>query len=100
MQDIVGPVRQKLYIPGASPSLSQPREQLQTDKSRDLPLLVRAATMNLRLLNPDFEYVFFDDAQVEDFIDTEFPQYHTVVESFSIRIQRYLTIHQFLVMTD
>jgi hypothetical protein len=28
MQDIVGPVRQKLYIQGASPSLSQPREQL------------------------------------------------------------------------
>lgn len=66
-----------------------PRRIIQTDKSRELPLLSRAATMNLRLLNPDFEYMFFDDAQVEDFIDTEFPQYRTVVESFSIRIQRY-----------
>jgi hypothetical protein len=28
MQDIVGVVRQKLYIQGAGPSLSQPREQL------------------------------------------------------------------------
>ena len=60
-----------------------PRRIIQTDKSRELPLLARAATMNLRLLNPDFEYVFFDDAQVEDFIDTEFPQYRPVVESFS-----------------
>ena len=30
MQDIVGPVRQKPYIQGADPSLSQPREQLPT----------------------------------------------------------------------
>jgi hypothetical protein len=29
MQDIVGLVRQKPYIQGADPSLSQPREQLQ-----------------------------------------------------------------------
>jgi inositol phosphorylceramide mannosyltransferase catalytic subunit len=66
-----------------------PRRIIQTDKSRNLPLLARAATMNLRLLNPDFEYFFFDDAQVEEFIDTEFPQYRPLVESFSVRIQRY-----------
>jgi inositol phosphorylceramide mannosyltransferase catalytic subunit len=66
-----------------------PRRIIQTDKSRDLALLARAATMNLRLLNPDFEYLFFDDAQVEEFIDTEFPQYRPIVESFSARIQRY-----------
>jgi hypothetical protein len=66
-----------------------PRRIIQTDKSRDLPLLARAATMNLRLLNPDFEYLFFDDAQVEEFIDAEFPQYRPVVESFPVRIQRY-----------
>ena len=66
-----------------------PRRIIQTDKSRDLPLLARAATANLRLLNPDFEYLFFDDAQVEEFIDVEFPQYRPVVESFSERIQRY-----------
>ena len=28
MQDIVGPVHQKLYIQGVGPPLSQPREQL------------------------------------------------------------------------
>jgi inositol phosphorylceramide mannosyltransferase catalytic subunit len=66
-----------------------PRRIIQTDKSRDLPLLARAASMNLRLLNPDFEYLFFDDAQVEEFIDAEFPQYRPVIDSFSVRIQRY-----------
>src|SRR5260370_566043 len=66
-----------------------PRRLIQTDKSRDLPLLARAATVNLRLLNPDFEYLFFDDAQVEEFIDAEFPQYRPLVDSFSARVQRY-----------
>jgi hypothetical protein len=33
MQDIVGPVRQKPYIQGAGPSLSEPREQLPGMKS-------------------------------------------------------------------
>jgi mannosyltransferase OCH1-like enzyme len=66
-----------------------PKRIIQTDKSRDLPLLARAASMNLRLLNPDFEYLFFDDAQVDEFIDSEFPQYRAAFDSFSVRIQRY-----------
>ena len=66
-----------------------PRRIIQTDKSADLPLLARAATTNLRLLNPDFEYLFFDDAQVEEFIDAEFPRYRPVFDSFPLRIQRY-----------
>jgi mannosyltransferase OCH1-like enzyme len=66
-----------------------PRRIIQTDRSADLPLLAKAATLNLRLLNPDFEYLFFDDAQVEQFIDAEFPQYRHVFDSFPVPIQRY-----------
>ncbi len=66
-----------------------PRRIIQTHKKAELPLLDKAATINLRLLNPDFEYMFFDDAQVEEFIDAEFPQYRHVFDSFSVRIQRY-----------
>lgn len=66
-----------------------PRRIIQTDKTANLPLLAKAAATNLRLLNPDFEYLFFDDAQVEEFIDAEFPQYRSVFNSFSQRIQRY-----------
>ena len=41
MQDIVGPVRQKPYIQGADPSLSQPREQLRRPNSiLEMPLLL------------------------------------------------------------
>lgn len=44
---------------------------------------------NLRLLNPDFEWLFFDDDQVEAFIEREVPEYRTVFESFKFPIQRY-----------
>jgi inositol phosphorylceramide mannosyltransferase catalytic subunit len=60
-----------------------------TDKSADLPLFAKASAINLRLLNPDFEYLFFDDSRIEQFIDAEFPQYRPVFDSFSARIQRY-----------
>ncbi len=66
-----------------------PRRIIQTAKSADLPLLAKAAATNLRLLNPDFEYLFFDDAQIEQFIDTEFPEYRPAFDSFSVPIQRY-----------
>jgi mannosyltransferase OCH1-like enzyme len=66
-----------------------PRRIIQTGKSSDLPLAARAAVANVRLLNPDFEYCFFDDAQVEAFIDTHFAQYRKVVDAFPVRIQRY-----------
>jgi hypothetical protein len=66
-----------------------PRRIIQTDRSAELPLLAKAAAANLRLLNPGFEYLFFDDAQVEKFIDAEFPRYRSVFDSFPAPIQRY-----------
>src|SRR5262245_51589591 len=66
-----------------------PRRIIQTAKSGDMPLIQRAAVANVRLLNPDFEYLFFDDARVEEFIDAEFPQYRPVFDAFPARIQRY-----------
>jgi hypothetical protein len=68
---------------------SIPKRIIQTGKHRDQPLQNRAAISNLRLLHPDFEYLFFDDGQVEDFIRTEYPQYREVFDSFSVPIQRY-----------
>jgi hypothetical protein len=44
---------------------------------------------NIRLLHPDFEYLFFDDDEVERFIDREFPHYRAVINCFRFPIQRY-----------
>jgi inositol phosphorylceramide mannosyltransferase catalytic subunit len=68
---------------------SIPRRIIQTGKSLDLPLVSKAAVANVRLLNPDFEYMFFDDNQVEQFIVEKFPEYENVFHSFRVPIQRY-----------
>jgi mannosyltransferase OCH1-like enzyme len=66
------------------------RRIIQTGKSRTkLSRLAKAVVANVRLLNPDFEYLFFDDADVEAFIDSEFPQHRRVYDGFPVRIQRY-----------
>jgi inositol phosphorylceramide mannosyltransferase catalytic subunit len=77
-----------------------PKRIIQTGKSIDLPMVARASAANLRLLNPDFEYLFFDDNDVEAFVDAHFPQYRSVFDAFPVRIQkydffRYLAIYHF-----
>jgi mannosyltransferase OCH1-like enzyme len=70
-------------------NLTIPKRIIQTGKSLQLPLLWKAAIANLRLLNPDYEYLFFDDKQVEKFIDETFPEYRSIFQSFRFPIQRY-----------
>ena len=66
-----------------------PKRIIQTGKTAHQSLRNRAMVSNLRLLNPDYEYLFFDDQQVEQFIDGEFPQYRVIFKSFQFPIQRY-----------
>jgi hypothetical protein len=66
-----------------------PKRLIQTGKTSRLPVKLKAAVANLKLLNPDFEYLFFDDQGVERFMRQEFPEYCEVFESFPFRIQRY-----------
>jgi hypothetical protein len=68
---------------------SLPAAGVAPDKRADLPLFAKASAASMRQLNPDFDYLFFDDARIEQFIDTEFPQYRPVFDAFSARIQRY-----------
>ena len=66
-----------------------PKRIIQTGKHAEQPLRSRAVMSNLKLLNPDYEYLFFDDAQVVQFIEQEFPQYLEVFKGFRYPIQRY-----------
>jgi inositol phosphorylceramide mannosyltransferase catalytic subunit len=66
-----------------------PKRIIQTGRDANLSLPKRAMVSNLRLLNPDYEYMFFDDARVESFFDLEFPEYRSVFDSFQFPIQRY-----------
>jgi inositol phosphorylceramide mannosyltransferase catalytic subunit len=66
----------------------------------DIPLLLKSAMVNVRLLHPTFEYILFDDAKVESFLQEHFPQYHAAYHSFRIPIQkfdffRYLAVYHY-----
>jgi mannosyltransferase OCH1-like enzyme len=81
-------------------SLSIPGRIFQTDRTQTLPVAARAAAASIKAYNPDFEYIFYDDQQVENFFNVECPQYREIVESFPVRIQRYdffryLLIHKY-----
>lgn len=66
-----------------------PKRIIQTARNRELPLKAKAAVAGLRALNPDFEYLFFDDTAVVAFIETEFPRYRKIFDSFRFPIQKY-----------
>jgi glycosyltransferase involved in cell wall biosynthesis len=66
-----------------------PKQIIQTGNQVQQPLRNRAMMTNIRLLNPDFEYVFFDEERRQAFIDQEFPQYRKIFDSFPLPIQRY-----------
>ena len=66
-----------------------PARIIQTGKSRALPLIAQAAAANLKLLNPQFEYLFFDDADVTTFIQKEFPEHRALFDAFPFKIQRF-----------
>ncbi len=66
-----------------------PKRIIQTGKHAHQPLRTRAMMANLKLMNPDFEYLFFDDQEVKVFFEREFPQYRVVFDSFKFPIQRY-----------
>jgi hypothetical protein len=66
-----------------------PARIIQTAKTQELNLEQRAFSANLRLLHPSYEWCFFDDLDAARFIDSEFPQYRKIFDSFEYAIQRF-----------
>jgi glycosyltransferase involved in cell wall biosynthesis len=66
-----------------------PKRIIQTGRHVLQPLHIRAMMANIRLLNPDYEYLFFDEDRVQAFMDQEFPEHRAVFDSFKFPIQRY-----------
>ena len=65
-----------------------PRRIIQTGPTRALSPLAKAAATNLKLLHPDWEYRYFDDAEIRLFLRAEFPQHETIFDQFPRNIQR------------
>jgi inositol phosphorylceramide mannosyltransferase catalytic subunit len=66
-----------------------PKRIVQTARDHNLPLMERACVSSLRLLNADYEWRFFDDQDVEQFIGSECERYRRAFDGFTYPIQRY-----------
>ena len=78
---------------------SIPRRIIQTAKSRELSPFDKAASTGVKLLHPLWDYRFFDDVDVRDFISTEPTEHQVVFDAFPRSIQRidffrYLAIYR------
>src|SRR5215207_8221047 len=65
-----------------------PPRIIQTGPTLCLSPLAKAAATNLKLLHPDWEYRYFDDAEIRLFLRAEFPQHETIFDRFPRNIQR------------
>ena len=76
-----------------------PARIIQTAPTRDLTPADRAAAASLRLHHPGWEYLFFDDTDIEDFVAMEFPEHRATFDDFPHAVQRsdffrYLAIYR------
>ena len=77
-----------------------PKRIIQTGKHAQQPLRSRAVMSNMKLLNPGYEYLFFDNLQQREFVALEFPHYVEIFDSFRFVIQRcdffrYLAVYRY-----
>lgn len=66
-----------------------PKRIIQTGKTQQLSISAQAAVVNIKGLNPDFEYRYFDDQEVAQFVQAEFPEHLETFDTFHYRIQKY-----------
>lgn len=66
-----------------------PRRIIQTGKSAKLPLKCQVSAAGMRALNPNFEYLFFDDQQVDAFMAQQDGRYKQAFRNFKYPIQRF-----------
>jgi hypothetical protein len=85
------PLARSKAVPPLGPVAEKciPTRIIQTGKHRQFSLKERAFARNVQLLNPEYEMCFFDNQDVERFIDREFPQHRRTFDSFTVPIQRY-----------
>lgn len=65
-----------------------PKIIIQTWKTSDLPNYYKKTQELIRRNNPDYDYLFFDDDAIDEFINTRFPEYALLVGRFRYGIQK------------
>ena len=73
---------------------------IQTWKTKEIPNKYKKYVDKVKKLNPDCNYIFFSDKDIDKFIKKKFPQYYNKFKSFKYTIQkidffRYLAVYYY-----
>lgn len=71
--------------------MSIPKRIIQVwgDGENNTSIFAKASMANVKMINSDFEYLFFDDEKIYDFTRKYFPEYQFMFDSFRFKIQKY-----------
>jgi len=77
-----------------------PKIIIQTWKTQTVPLKYKTMVDSLRNLNPDYEYKFFSDNDIDEFLKKNYPDYYMTYAKLPIKIQkidffRYIAVYHF-----
>lgn len=73
---------------------------IQTWKTKDVPAYYQSLVQKIKTMNPQWNYMFFDDADIIEFIKTKTPEYYETFSNLSGKIQqidffRYLAVYYY-----
>jgi mannosyltransferase OCH1-like enzyme len=77
-----------------------PKIIIHTWKSNEIPPKYDKDIESLKKFNPDFEFKFFTDEEIEQFLKDNYPEYYLIYQKLPIKIQkidyfRYVAIYHF-----
>jgi len=77
-----------------------PKIIIQTWKTNDVPIKYKNMVDSIKTMNPDFEYKFFSDHDIEKFLKDNYPDYYITYSRLPIKIQkidffRYVAIYHY-----
>jgi mannosyltransferase OCH1-like enzyme len=65
-----------------------PKIIIQTWKSNEIPIKYSQDIKSVRALNPNFQYLFFTDEDIDTFIKTKYPMWYSTYLKLPIKIQK------------
>ncbi|MCK5508948.1 MAG: hypothetical protein KAI50_10570 [Desulfobacterales bacterium] len=77
-----------------------PRIIIQIGRNRNFSILEKSASHTVKCFNPECRYIYYDDDEIDKFVEYNYPKYYDIFKSFQYNIQRadffrYLAIYHF-----
>jgi len=89
-----------VYLENFDNNNSIPKIIIQTWKTKMIPEKYKNDVQSCKTFNPNYEYKFFSDEDIDDFLSKEYPEWFKTYNKFPVKIQkidffRYVAIYHF-----